>query len=752
MNALPVDSGSLQDEPVYIGLEGLEFFERTEEYLKAADRVRVREAYQLAREEHGEQRRHSGELFFTHPLTVAYYLAEFRLDAAALMAALLHDVAEDAEVTIDQIQDQFGLEVSRLVDSVTKLKEVSAGVSQAQRMSPEEIQDASLRKMFEAMTKDVRVVVIKLFDRLHNMRTISALPPEKQRKKAKETLAVYAPLANRLGIWRLKTELEARSLQVLDPEAYRIIHQELLNQSLKRQSLYALISEQIIEYLMTKGIKVANVLPSPESIYSIYRSLTAIGASFHSATSPLRMVVLVDDEPSCYLSLGYLHQIWRPVPGKFDDYIAAPRDNLYRALHTTVIHASGEQLRLRFRTPSMNAVSEMGVLARWMYQGTPLWSRGIDKHVDALFSNIDESISLTPHNVRMAVQGVVEDVFRQQIMVYTPRGDVIELPLGATPVDFAYAIHTEVGNHCQLAHVNEEPVPLNRPLKDGDQVRITKSGWARPERTWLDEDLGFLSTSKARTHVRRWFRRLPNEVAVAQGQRLLHQELCMLGMPDRSHDEIAAIFGYQESVELYYALGRADLLPTVVSTRILSKDWYLGEARSIGRIVRSDKGEEFVVTNGGGRDLHLCRTCRPRPGDKIIGYLQSGSSVTVHRTGCHTLRPDPLSDRTLKLGWGKDGSREVRAVTLLISVYDRSGLLFEIAELLKHEDVNITSINSSPNLDQRTTKVILGLELFSPRQLVRILHRTHALINVYQVSCILDERAAEDLTDSLKPL
>jgi RelA/SpoT family (p)ppGpp synthetase len=740
MNTIPVDSGSLQNEPVlYIGAEGLEFFERTEAYLGIADYSRVREAFELARQEHGEQRRHSGELFFTHPLTVAYYLAEYRLDAAALMAALLHDVAEDAEVTIEQIREQFGAEVSRLVDSVTKLKEVSAGVSQARRLTPEEIQDASLRKMFEAMTKDVRVVVIKLFDRLHNMRTIGSLPAEKQRKKAKETLAVYAPLANRLGIWRLKTELEALSLQVLEPEPYRIIHQELLNQSLKRQSSYALIAEQTIEYLVSKGIKVANVLPSPESIYSIHRSLSASGDSYHKAANPLRMVVLLEDEPSCYLSLGYLHQLWRPVPGKFDDYIAAPRDNLYQALHTTVIYASGEQLKLRFRTPSMNAVSEMGVLARWIYQGTPLWSRGIDKHVEALFSNIDESINLAPHNVRMAVQGVVEDVFRPQIMVYTPRGDVIEMPLGATPVDFAYAIHTEVGDHCQLAHVNEEPAPLNRPLQDGDQVRITKSGWARPERTWLDEDLGYLGTSKARTHVRRWFRKLPNEVAVAQGKQLLLTEMRMLGMPGRSHQEIAAILGLQDSIELYFALGRADLLPTAVSTRILSKDWYLGEARSIGRVVRSDTGEELVITNGGGRDLHLCRACKPRSGDRIIGYLQPGGGVTVHRIGCFTVRPDPLADRTIKLGWGKDGSREVRGVTLLIDVYDRSGLLFEIAELLKHEEINITSINSSSDSDQRTSRVVLGLELFSPRQLVRILHRTHALVNVFQVSCVLDE-------------
>jgi GTP pyrophosphokinase len=334
MITLPEQREARRVSPHHIDPDGHDFFALIDTYLDSEDQARVRDAFELARLEHGNQRRRSGELFFTHPLTVSYYLAEYRLDAAALMAALLHDIAEDTLVSIQQIRDLFGAEVSYLVDGVTNLKEVSAGIARDRLLTPDEIQDASLHKMFDAMTADVRVVLVKLFDRLHNMRTIQALPINTQIRKANETLLVYAPLANRLGIWHLKGELEGLCLQVLDADAYSAVHQALEGASRRHQSAYLSVTQEITQHLNENDLVVANVLPSPESEYSVYLALSAVGAPYSGLESPLRVVVLLDDVPSCYLALGYLHQKWRPVPGTFDDYIASPRENLYRALHT----------------------------------------------------------------------------------------------------------------------------------------------------------------------------------------------------------------------------------------------------------------------------------------------------------------------------------------------------------------------------------------------------------------------------------
>jgi GTP pyrophosphokinase len=431
--------------------------------------------------------------------------------------------------------------------------------------------------------------------------------------------------------------------------------------------------------------------------------------------------------------MGYLHQIWRPVPGQFDDYIAVPRENLYRALHTTVIHSDGKPLKIRFRSVAMNEVSEIGILAKWLYSGTPMWTDEIAERVDALFSNISDNINIDPQDMSTGVKSVVEDVFRKQIMVYTPRGDIIELPQGATAIDFAFAIHTEVGNHCQTAYVNEQPYPLSKMLQDGDRVRIVKSGWARPHRTWLDEDMGFLTTGRARSQVRRWFRRLPETVAIAEGRKILYDELVMLGLDKYSSEEVATIFDIEQSKELFFLLGRAELLPTTIATQVLTQEWDQEPLKNIGDVVVNKAGQEFVITDGHGRSLRLCQACNARPGETIIGFLRSDGGVTVHRNSCYTLRPDPMFARTIKLDWGKKGEHLVRRVTLQIDVYDRAGLLFEIAELLRDENVNITAINTPASEIDGTMRVVLEMDIASPRKLVRVLHRAQGLVNVYDV-------------------
>jgi GTP pyrophosphokinase len=488
-----------------------------------------------------------------------------------------------------------------------------------------------------------------------------------------------------------------------------------------------------MHYLKDQGVITADVLPLPESIYSVYLLLKSWSIPFDNIDSPLRIVVLLEDVPSCYLALGYLHQKWRPVPGTFDDYIALPRENLYRALHTTVIHSTGQPLKIRFRSVDMNEVSEIGVLARWFYAGTPMWTKAMAKRVQALFVNISENINLEPLDYRTGVKGVVEDVFRQQVMIYTPRGDVVELPQGATPIDFAYEIHTEVGNRCQMAYVNEKRYPLNKPLKDGDQIRIVKSGYARPQRTWLDEDLGYITTSKARSHVRRWFRRLPEDQAVNEGRELLNYELRMLGMQDYSHKEIATLFDFGHPVELYHQMGKAELLPTIVATQVLAIDWHREPYQKVGHVMTTGSGQEFIIGGAGQRKLRLCQSCRPRPGDDILGFLRADGEITVHKEDCYTLRPDPMAERTIKLSWGHPEIHEIGTITIQIDVYDRAGLLFEIAELLQDEKVNISSIHTTKMRSEGALRATLDLEIVSPRQLVRILHRAKALVNVYSV-------------------
>jgi len=719
----------------HIALDGAQFFRQINSYLSAEDRIRVQDAFALARREHGQQRRQSGELFFSHPLAVAYYLAEYQLDAPALSAALLHDVAEDTFVSINEIEKEFGPEVARLVDGVTKLKNVSAGVAKGSLLSPKEIQDASLHKLLGVMTTDVRVVIIKLFDRLHNMRTIKALPPYKQRQKANETLSIYAPLANRLGIWNVKNELDALSLEVLNNQAYCIVKSKLEEIHQKHLELYDAFSGQIFDCLMQANLDIRNVLLAPENIYTVYQDLVASNASYEDVDKTMRLVILLEDWPSCYTALGHLHQLWRPVPGTFDDYIAFPRDNLYRSLHTTVVHSDGQHLKLRLRTIAMGKVGEIGVLARWYYAGTPLWSKGIAERVEAFFDNINDNINVEPQNPAAGVKGVVEDVFRKQIRVYTPQGEVVELPLGATPIDFAYAIHTGLGNQIHVAYVNESLRPLNKPLKDGERVHIVKKLRAQPQRAWLDEDLGYIATNYARSHARRWFRRLSPAAAVFQGKQLLQYELDMLGFSDYPHDNIVALFKYKDTQELYHKLGRAEVLPTVVATRILEDKWEEEPARYLDNIAYSVKGEKFIITNASYRNLRICATCEPRPRDPIVGFVRADNGVTVHKENCHTLRPERLPGRQLKLGWGEATTRQARLVTIQIDVYDRTGLLFEITKLMQEQQINIAYINTPPR-HEGEMHLVLSLEVVSPRQLVRILHQIQAIVNVFAVRCL----------------
>ncbi len=719
-----------------------QFFERIDAYLDPEDRLKVRKALEYARQKHGDQIRKSGEPFFIHPLTVAYYLAGFHLDAQTLAAALLHDVAEDVSVPIAEIATQFGDEVAVLVDGVTKLKDVSVGVAKGRQLSRQEIQDLSTQKLFREMVNDVRVVIIKLFDRLHNMRTIKHMPDAGQERKARETLYVFAPMANRLGIWQLKSELEALSLEVLHNPAFQIIEYRLEELRENQQEMFHLVSGQIFNRLLEANLDVRRVALAPENIYTVYQDLTSLGAAYHELDKTLRLVILLNDWLSCYTALGHLHQLWQAVPDRFDDYISVPRDNLYRSLHTTVIHDSGQNMKIRLRTEAMDKVSQIGVLARWLYAGTPLWGKGVAERIEALSENIRETIAAEFQDPGAVVKMVVEDVFAEQIRVYTPRGDAIELAHGATPIDFAYAIHSELGDQCQAAKVNEMLSPLNRILRNGDQIQIIKGLRAEPQREWLDEDLGYLGTNYARSRARRWFRRLPQDKAVSQGKQLLQAELRMLGLPRHSHRAVAESFGFESTDDLYHEIGRAELLPTVMATRVLDEKWAEKPLRNLDNFVIGPSGEKYIITNANGRPLRLCSTCEPRPRDNIVGYLRKNGSVTVHQEGCHSLRASRTIGRLLKLGWGEATMRKVRLITIQVDVYDRSGLLFDITKPMQDEHINIPFIYTPATQHAGEVRIVMSLEVERARQAVRILHQVRALVNVYSVRCLSPNAAS----------
>lgn len=736
-------SGScVNNQVVTVSADGREFFEAIA-YLSPEDRDLVERAYAYTCQQHGDQRRKTGEPFYTHPVTVAYYLAAYQLDAPALVAALLHDVAEDTRVSLQEIAALFGPEVADIVDGVTKFEQSAEDTARRGDLNAQQKSNATLRKLFKVMTRNVRAVLIKLFDRLHNMRTSGGWPLYKQVKKAEETLAVYAPLANRLGMWTIKNELESISFGILNAAAYETISRQLAQRRAEHAVLIEQVGHEIRTQLEQVGIAVVSVSPAPRNVYSIYRrSQEQRKANGQYAIDEFpRLSVVLKDTLACYTALGLLHTLWQPTPNSFDDYIARPRDNLYRALHTTVIHSSGRPIKIRLRTEVMNITSDIGVLAGWAAAArhvSPDIAREVAEQVNNLLAHVNANIDGELVGPDDSVQSVVNDVLTTQIGVYTPKGEIKELPKGATPIDFAYAVHSRIGDSCHTAHVNEQLVPLNTPLQDGDRVRISRRGRG-PQRHWLDEDLGYMVTTRARGQVRRWFRRLTDHHAVAQGHELLKAELAIVGLPDYPHELVAEWLGYPTVDELYAALGHAELLPTAVAIKVLTDSWQEGHIRQVGRLVHSVSGERFIVLGANEfTHLSLCRNCNPKPDREILGFVRKDRRVTVHARGCHLLPSETETRQLLRLRWGEETTEQVRQVVALVDVYDRPNLLHEITALLRDESINIawaTTPRQNGNL-----VVVLCLEVNSPRQLVRLLHRIQALVNVRDVRCLPNAR------------
>src|SRR5579859_239919 len=493
--------------------------------LSQPDRQLIQKAYDFALRAHEGQTRKSGEPYMIHCVAVAQILAELHMDAQAVSAALLHDVVEDTPNTLDDIESQFGIEVARLVDGVTKIERLPTDVDAMKGGKAGNRESEYLRKTFLAMGNDIRVVMIKLADRLHNMRTLGYLAPEKQKRMARETMDIFAPLANRLGIWQMKWELEDLSFRYLNPEKYKEIASKIAERRADREHYMQQIKAALNKELNAAGFQ-AQISARPKHIYSIYRKMERKRVPFEQIYDVHAVRVIVPEKQTCYQVLGIIHSIWHPIPGEFDDYIAAPKDNFYQSLHTAVLDEEGKTLEVQIRTPDMHENAEYGVAAHWRYKEGSKRDDQFEKRLVYLRRLMEfEDDDDVQQNADEFLDAMKSDVFEDRVYAFTPRGDIVDLPGGATPIDFAYHIHTDIGNRCRGARVNGQLVSLDRPLKSGDRVEILTSKRGGPSLDWLNPNLGYVKTNRARAKIKTWFRRLDRDKNIILGREVLDREL-----------------------------------------------------------------------------------------------------------------------------------------------------------------------------------------------------------------------------------
>ncbi len=718
------------------------------DYYSTADRELVQRAYRLAEKCHAGQKRASGEPYINHCLAVAALLADYSMPADVVTAGLLHDTVEDTVLKLETIQEDFGDKVADLVKSVTKLTQlprVSRGEhsEEAQALSSgedtppdpsdeeirfqkRELSIENLRKTFLAMDSDIRVVLIKLADRLHNMRTLSFFPEYKRRRIAQETLDIFAPLANRLGIWQIKWELEDLGFRHTNPEKYVEIAEQLADRREARETEITAISRNISDLLTQAGIK-AEISGRPKHIYSIYKKMVEKGKSFDLVRDVRGVRLIVPDVASCYAALGIIHTHWRPIPGEFDDYIAAPKDNFYQSLHTSVLYDDGKTLEVQIRTIDMHENAELGIAAHWRYKegGVP---DKYDERISWLRRIMDWRSDA--QDAQEFVDSMKTDVFQDRVYVFTPRGDVIDLPVGSTPIDFAYHVHTNIGNRCRGAKVNNKLVPLDHILNTGEQVEILTAKQGGPSRDWLNPNLGLVHTASARGKIRSWFKRQDRAQNMAQGKSVLEHELARLSMPvleEGSLEALALLF--DRSVDDFYvALGCGD----VSIGRVLNK--ILEAKEPDDSLVAVPATSEPTVTDAvtvlGLKNLltTTARCCNPTSGDQIVGYITRGHGATIHRQDCPNILRIRDHERLVKVSWGQN----VRTypVPIRISAYDRQGLMSDITTLLNSESINMIDVQVRVNKNHAEARLVI--EVRDIAQLSRILARLENLPNVLE--------------------
>ena len=710
--------------------------------IKPNEQDLIASAYIRAEAAHAGQKRKSGEPYFTHCVAVASILAEMQMDAETIAAGLLHDVVEDSDLTIDALRAEFGTPIAILVDGVTKLKNLPIknvtplGDSRRSSMINREME--YIRKMLLTMGDDVRVVLVKLADRLHNMRTLGYMPQHKQMAVAQETMDIFAPLANRLGIWQMKWELEDLAFRYLNPEAYRSIAKALDERRDDREQYVDRIREILVRELNASKISKVTISARPKHIYSIYNKMTKKGLPLEQIYDIRGMRVLVDTLAECYLALGIVHNLWRPIPNEFDDYIANPKDNFYRSLHTAVHDDEGKTVEVQIRTWEMHEDAEYGIAAHWRYKEG---DQGHDDAFEQRLAFLRRLMEFGPdvNDASQFVDTVKSEVFQDRVYSVTPNGDIVDLPVGATPIDFAYHIHTDIGNRCRGAKINGRLVPLNYKLKMGDQVEILTAKRGGPSMDWLNPDLDYAVTSRARSKIRHWLRKQNREKHIVMGREVLERELKRLGVMDKvTFESVARLLSFDKLDDFLAGIGSGDVTGSQITNRVLEderrksaetiseEDLLKPRAKSSGANVA--KGVSIMGARG--LLVNLARCCSPMPGDEIVGYITRGRGVTVHRDGCPNIVALRDVERLIDVSWGSEEEEQRYVVPVEVVAYDREGLLREISTIIADQKVNITSVDVSTR--QHIATLNLQLEIASNQQLTRILSKLEMVPSVVE--------------------
>ncbi len=702
----------------------------------------VRRAYDRACAAHGNQIRKSGEAYITHPEEVAGILADLRLDAATVAAALLHDVAEDTVIQVSVLAAEFGPEVGLLVDGVTKLKEIQErAATDTLPLDRRDLKVESLRKMFLATVRDIRVVLIKLADRLHNMRTMQYMSEEAQKRISRETLDIYAPLAERLGIYRIKWELEDLSFRYLEPERYREIEKALAQHREEREAFVQRMIEVLRQELVKHGIQ-ATVKGRPKHIYSIHRKMVRKGAKLVEQIHDRHGIRLtVPEITDCYQALGVVHNLWRPVRGEFDDYIANPKDNQYRSLHTAVVLPDGQSLEVQIRTPDMDRVAEIGIAAHWRYKSQTRADDAYDQKIASLRAFFEWPLQENPEGSDF-IEAVREDLFQDRVYVLTPKGEVLDLPAGSTPVDFAYQIHSEVGHRCRGAKVNGRLVGLDYQLQNGEQVEIITVKRGGPSRDWLNPHLSYVKTTRARAKIRQWFRQLNRETNVAAGREILQRQIEQLNV-NLTFEDVAALCDRSSVDDLLTDIGSGEITTADLAERVLQLTVVVEPLKSVSESLAAQEapqkpaaaGDGVTVQGAGNMLTTIGRCCGPMRGDDIIGFVTRNRGVTIHRTDCpNVLNLDPQSkeQRLIKVDWGQAPKATAR-VKVRIHAYDRAGLLRDITEILEKENISMEDASAVTARQDNLALITATLEVRDAEQVGRVFARIERVPNVIEV-------------------
>lgn len=720
-----------------------DFFATITKYLSQDQVSFVRKAYNLAADAHASQKRASGEPYIIHPLGVAMILAQLQLDEMTLAAAFLHDVVEDTDYTLAQLAEIFGPKVADLVDGVTKLSKI-------EYISKEEQQVENYRKMFLAMAKDIRVVMIKLADRLHNMRTMRYMPINKQKSISSETLEIYAPLAHRLGIYAIKWELEDLSFRYMEPERYYELVEQVKNRRRERE---AMIEEAIAE--MKEHIDAADIhceiKGRPKSFYSIHKKMQRDHKNINEIYDLLAVRVLVDTVKDCYGVLGIVHSLWRPIPGRFKDYVAVPKSNMYQSLHTTIVSSNGQPLEIQIRTFEMHRISEYGIAAHWRYKesGGSKAPVGGTKSFDAKLSWLRQLLEWHQdmRDPNEFVNTVKMDVFADEVFVFTPRGDVIDLPVGSVPIDFAYRIHTGVGNSCVGAKVNGRIVPLDYTLSNGDIVEVITSKQANgPSRDWLN----IAGSSETKNKIKQWFKKERREENVAKGREMLEKDCKRLGYeakvlltPEYLKEVAGKVHMDGGEENLLAGLGYGGVPLNTVMAKIIeqykstqkkntTKDLSQLLAGLKPRTSKANSSHGILVKGEDGIMVKLSRCCNPIPGDPIVGYITRGRGISIHRADCsNVLANTEEADRMIDVSWDI-ATDAVYKVNLQVTAADQPGVMANIMMVASESKININSLNA--RTDKNKPAVIhMGLDVTSLEQLEYIIGRIKRVKGIYNV-------------------